>query len=494
MMGPLERDLLTASARTDRDELTRPIRVLVVDDEAPLTRALERLLTHEGFEVTTALTGAGALQGIEREPDVVLLDLMLPDASGMDILQHIKRERPDIEVVILTGHGDVNTAVEALHAGAYHFLTKPCNNDAVVGLLGRAAERRRLIHRARKLEEALAGRAGESPLVGSSPAMRQVFSFVETVAHSESTVLLQGESGTGKELVARAIHSLGQRRGKPFVPINCSAIPENLIESELFGHVKGAFTGAAASRRGLFEAADGGTVFLDEVVDLPTLAQVKLLRVLQEGEVRRVGSDETHTVDVRVVSASNTDVRKAMERGAFREDLYYRLNVITIELPPLRQREGDIDLLAQYFLRKYARKANREILGLTPAALDLLRAYHWPGNVRELENAIERAVVLARRELLQPDDFPPNVAAGRVKPRPVQSNARRKIDLPFQQAKESAVLTFETEYVRALLDQTRGNISEAARIAGLDRSNFRRIVRRCAPEPGLRDQGPTNEP
>lgn len=438
------------------------------------------MLTGKGFEVQTSLNGTGALQALEDEPDVILLDLVLPDIGGMEILNQVKQTHPDIEVVMMTAYGDVDTAIEAIQTGAYHFLTKPFHKmDAVSALLVKAAERRRLIKRTRKLEEALQGLDDENQLVGSSPAMEQVFEFIRTVAHSESTVLLQGESGTGKELVARAVHTLGQRKNGPFVPINCSAIPENLIESELFGHVRGAFTGAAAARRGLFEAASSGTLFLDEVADLPPLAQVKLLRVLQEGEVRRVGSDETHKVDVRVISASNTNLREAMEGGKFREDLYYRLNVITIELPSLRRRQGDVDLLAQHFLSKYTNRAKRELKGFSPEALGVLRRYHWPGNVRELENAVERAVVLARSEFLQPDDFPPNVAYVKAASIPIREPDAELTALSFKEAKERAVLAFEHRYVSALLTQTSGNLSEAARAAGLDRSNFRRIVKRC---------------
>ncbi len=462
------------------EDSSPPISVLVVDDEAPLTRALARMLTTRGFEVQTSLNGTGALQALEDEPDVILLDLVLPDIGGMEILQKVKKSQPDIEVVIMTAYGDVDTAVKAVQAGAYHFLTKPFgNDDAVAQLLAKAAERRRLITRTRKLEEALQGLGDESQLVGSSPAMQQVFGFIRTVAHSESTVLIQGESGTGKELVARAIHTLGSRKNGPFIPINCSAIPETLIESELFGHVRGAFTGAAAARRGLFEAANGGTLFLDEVADLPALAQVKLLRVLQEGEVRRVGSDETNQVDVRVLSASNTNLREAMEKSQFREDLYYRLNVITIELPSLRRRQGDVELLAQHFLSKYSGRSKRELKGFSPEALDLLLRYHWPGNVRELENAIERAVVLAHAEFLSPDDFPPNVISARTTAAPIPEPGTELAKLPFREAKERAVLAFEHRYVNALLRHTDGNISKAARAAGLDRSNFRRIVKRC---------------
>lgn len=471
---------MTGRSKIGLGESSDPISVLVVDDEASLTRALARMLTSKGFEVQTSLNGTGALQALQDEPDVVLLDLVLPDIGGLEILEQVKQNHPDIEVVIMTAYGDVDTAVKAVQAGAYHFLTKPFSNeDAVAQLLAKAAERRRLISRTRKLEEALQGLGEENQLVGSSQAMQQVFGFVRTVAHSESTVLLQGESGTGKELVARAIHKLGPRKDGPFVPINCSAIPENLIESELFGHVRGAFTGAAQARRGLFEAASGGTLFLDEIADLPALAQVKLLRVLQEGEIRRVGADETHQVDVRVISASNTNLREAMEQSEFREDLYYRLNVITIELPPLRKRQGDTELLAHHFLAKYAGRAARKLTGFSPEALEVLRRYQWPGNVRELENAIERAVVLAREEFLQVEDFPPNVSAAHDSTAPVPENGTELVNLPFREAKERAVVAFEHRYVNALLDRTDGNVSEAARVAGLDRSNFRRIIKRC---------------
>ena len=463
------------------EESTDQISVLVVDDEAALTRALARTLTVRGFEVQTSLNGTGALQALQDEPDVVLLDLILPDIGGMEILEHVKQNHPDIEVVIMTAFGDVDTAVTAVQAGAYHFLTKPfTNEDAVVQLLTKAAERRRLIRRTRKLEEALQGLGVDDQLVGSSQAMRQVFGFIRTVAHSESTVLIQGESGTGKELVARAIHNLGERQDGPFVPINCSAIPEGLLESELFGHVKGAFTGAAGARRGLFEAANGGTIFLDEVADLPPLAQVKLLRVLQEGEIRRVGADDPRQVDVRVISAANVNLRQAMEESDFREDLFYRLNVITIELPALRKRRGDVELLAHHFLGKYESRGKQALKGISPAALEMLRLYPWPGNVRELENAIERAVVLAQGEFLEPKDFPPIISDASPLPQPALPPTTDLTGFSFREAKERAVLDFENRYVTALLSKTNGNISKAARIARLDRSNFRRIIKRCS--------------
>jgi len=463
------------------DERTpTPRRVLIVDDDGELARALARMLGDRGFSVSIATSVAEALGYMSAPLEVVLLDLVLPDGNGMEILRSLKSTRADTEVVMMTAYGDVDAAVEAVRAGAFHFLTKPFASLEAVGLIvDKAAERRALISQARYLEEALDGVERGFDLIGSSPAMQRVFGYVRTVAHSTSTVLLEGGSGTGKELVARAIHHLGPRRKGPFVPVNCSAIPEHLIESEMFGHVRGAFTGAATSRRGLFEAANGGTLFLDEVADLPQLAQVKLLRALQEGEIRPVGSDETHRVDVRVVSATNADLRSAMEEGRFREDLFYRLNVITISLPPLGEREGDIELLAQHFLRKYGSRAGRPLTGLSPEAVALLRSRSWPGNVRELENAIERAVVLARDQVLRPEDFedpakvPPSRAKTSVEP---EGGLAR---LPFRDAKEMAIQRFEQSYVQALLDATEGNVSEAARRAGLDRANFKRILKRC---------------
>jgi transcriptional regulator with GAF, ATPase, and Fis domain len=304
--------------------------------------------------------------------------------------------------------------------------------------------------------------------------MLEVYRMIDTVSHSTSTVLLQGESGTGKELAARAIHSRGPRAAKPFVPVNCSAIPENLVESELFGHVRGAFTGAVATRMGLFETADKGTIMLDEVGELPAQVQVKLLRTLQEGEVKRVGSSESSNVDARVIAATNVDLHQAMMNGSFREDLYYRLNVITIYIPPLRERPDDIPLLSYHFLRKYALLAGRDIKRISLEAMRALRSYQWPGNVRELENAIERAVVMARSDVVVPGNLPSSVV------HTPDSLVSRNVllDLPFSKAKKSVIEGFEREYVEEVLHRAEGNVSEAARLASLDRSNFRRILKK----------------
>jgi DNA-binding NtrC family response regulator len=368
-----------------------------------------------------------------------------------------------------------------VQAGAYHFLTKPFrSNDEVVLTVAKAAQHRRLLDHAVMLERRLEAMRKFGGLIGNSARMQAVYRLALGVAPTASTVLLLGESGTGKELTARAIHQHSPRAEKPFVALNCSAIPVDLVESELFGHMRGAFTGATATRPGLFEAADGGTLFLDEVGDLPPLAQVKLLRALQEGEVKRVGANETRTVDVRVVAATNVDLKTRIGSGRFREDLYYRLNVVCISLPRLRERPDDIPLLAQHFVAKYAQRANRPVKGISNAALDVLLAQPWPGNVRELENAIEHAVVFCSGETIEPENLPmsldqkpPQSSPLAVAPPAVHA------DLPFRDAKARALASFEETYFRELLARADGNVSEAARRAGLDRSNFRRAARRA---------------
>jgi transcriptional regulator with GAF, ATPase, and Fis domain len=330
-------------------------------------------------------------------------------------------------------------------------------------------------------------------LIGNSSRMQEVYRLALGVATTASTVLILGESGTGKELTARAIHQHSARTDKAFVPVNCSAIPNELVESELFGHVKGAFTGATASRPGLFEMADGGTLFLDEVGDLPPQAQVKLLRALQEGEIKRVGSNDTRTVDVRVVAATNVDLKTRIDDGRFRGDLYYRLNVVAISLPPLRDRPEDIPLLAQHFVRKYAERANRPVRTIAPAAMDLLKSARWKGNVRELENAIEHAVVFCTGESIETKDLPETEQQERKESRPAKTNgavvpgAGALGELPFPVAKAQALAAFEAAYFQGVLDRAGGNVSEAARLSGLDRSNFRRAARRAGVK--MRDDG-----
>ncbi len=472
---------------------TSAARVVVVDDEPTLRRTIARTLSQRGFEVTQCEDGAMALEHLRgHDADVMLIDLMMPGVSGMDVLREVKSLRPDVECVIMTAYSKVEDAVAAVRAGAYDFLTKPFPSfDAVAITVAKAAERRRLIAKTRSLEEQLDRGSGENShfgeIIGQSASMRAVFRLVEGVASASSTVLILGESGTGKELIARAIHRSSARAQRPFVAVNCSSIPDTLIESELFGHVRGAFTNANTSRAGLFEVADKGTLFLDEVGDLSLAAQVKLLRALQEGEIKRVGANETRVVDVRVVAATNVDLSGKIAAGRFREDLYYRLNVIAIELPPLRERRDDIPLLAQHFLRKFARKSGKEVKRFAPDALATLTAHSWPGNVRQLENAVERAVVLTRGDEITTDDLP-DAIGGNARLSIGQSVAsvsdavdlvaRALAEVPYAEAKRRIVRDFDRAYAQQLLERSNGNVSEAARLAGLDRSNFRRVLRK----------------
>src|SRR5215217_2647928 len=384
-------------------------KILVVDDDTVVLKAVSQILSREGYQVVSiddAVEGLTAAK--DPSVDVAILDIKMPNLSGMDLLRAIKASRPEVEVIMMTAFATVETAVEAVKAGAYDYLTKPFENiDEVSLTVAKAAERKALKDRTRALEEALTVRSQFEDLIGQSPQMRSVFKLVETVSHSTATVLIQGESGTGKELVARAIHFRSPRKDKPFVAVNCSALTDTLLESELFGHTKGSFTGATGNKKGLFEAADGGTIFLDEIGDVPAATQVRLLRVLQEGEVKRVGANESIKVDVRVIAATNVDLARAKEQGRFREDLFYRLNVIAVQLPPLRDRPEDVPLLAQHFLRMYADKLKKKLTGFTPRAMEALTCNRWVGNVRELENVVERASVLTSHEVVDVDDLPP---------------------------------------------------------------------------------------
>ncbi len=467
------------------------VRVLVVDDEAGLRRSLERVLSSRGFIVDVAEDGEQAIAAVrEREPEVVLMDIMMPRMSGLEALTHIKKIAPHLEVVMMTAHADVDTAVAAVKSGAYDFLTKPfASNDAVALAVTKAAEHKRLIERAHNLEQRLVAHEQFGELIGTSRKMQAVYRLIEGVASATSTVLILGESGTGKELVARAIHRRSPRAQKPFVPVNCAAIPKELVESELFGHVKGAFTGAQSARAGLFDSANGGTIFLDEIGDLPLTAQVKLLRTLQEGEVKRVGSDETKIIDVRVLAATNVDLKTKIADGSFRSDLFYRLNVIAIKIPPLRERDDDIALLAQHALQKLALRMGRPQKTLSSRALHALREYQWPGNVRELEHALEHAFVLARSDEISEQDLP-FVASSHVSMIPPSSGPTSGTtasfdaaneglnELPYAEAKRRAMLAFDESYVKSTLERADGNVSSAARLAGLDRSNFRRLVKK----------------
>ncbi len=481
----------------------KPSRVLVVDDEPALLRALESLLRRKGHEVVALDSPIAATQQLAQEDfDVALLDIKMPELSGLELLTAVKHRRPEVEVIIMTGNATVETALQAVKAGAYDYLTKPFDDvEAVARAVAKASERKQLFARNRRLEMQLREKEGapvSDGLVGNSAGVRDVQRMIDAVAYSSATVLVQGESGTGKELVARALHAKSPRRSHPFVALNCGALTETLLESELFGHVKGSFTGAQRDQKGLFDAADGGTIFLDEIGDIPLSTQVRLLRVLQEGEIKRVGSADSVKVDVRVIAATHRDLPKLVKSGKFREDLFYRLNVIAIPLPPLRDRIDDVPLLAHHFLRRYADRLGKRVRTLSPEAIELLCGYRWPGNVRELENAIERAVVLCRGDAITPTDLPPAVTgrtAPLVRESPAGADESAWLNQSYATAKESALRRFEKSYVEALMRACENNISAAARKAGMDRSNFKRVLRkyRTDVEPDGADGDPSSE-
>lgn len=463
-------------------ENERPWKVLVVDDEPFMLQAWRRILEEHHCEIRTLSDGSELMKLVEAwRPDVTLLDIRLPGVSGIDLLRDIKERSFETEVVMMTAFATVETAVEAVKRGAYDFLTKPfVNIDAAALTVLKAARHRRLLQRNRELESLLDVQDSFEGLVGSSPSMRKVFDLIDGVAYSSSTVLVQGESGTGKELVARAIHHRSPRQARPFVAINCAALTDTLLESELFGHEKGAFTGATSTKRGLFEVCDGGSIFLDEIGEVPSSTQVKLLRVLQEGEMKRVGSNEIRRVDVRVIAASNLNLERATKEGLFREDLFYRLNVISIDLPPLRVRVGDVSLLALHFLRKHNKRTGKDIQTIGHDALSLLERYNWPGNVRELENIVERAVVLCRKAEISLPDLPENFRASGPARRP---EGKVLTELPFREARQVAIAEFERKYLLEILTECEGNVSRASRQAGMDRSNFKRIIRKNDMDP-----------
>ncbi len=437
-------------------------RVLVVDDKENMRRLLSRILAGE-YAVEEAEDGARALSLVAtREYDVVVTDIRMPGADGFELLAAVKARAPDTEVVMMTGYATVADAVRAMKQGAFDYLEKPFDPDAALGVVARAAERKRRSDAAR----ASAGSGepeGFHNLVGRSARMREAFALLERAAGLDITVLLLGETGTGKELAARAVHYHSARRERRFVPVNCGALPGELVESELFGHARGAFTGATGAKPGLFEEAEGGTLFLDEVGELPLPAQVKLLRVLQEGEIRPVGESRAEKVDVRVIAATLRDLGKLVERGEFREDLYYRLNVVNLRMPPLRERREDIPLLARAFIHRFNRQLNREppVEGLNPEAEALMAAYAWPGNVRELENAMERAVLLADEALLLPSNLPERLWAAPPQPVAGSSSVQQpSSDLSLKRAMRE----LEETYIRAALRRTRGNRTRAAEV------------------------------
>ena len=430
-------------------------RILVVDDEVNARTALAELLRDEGYTVETAADGFKALPKLEEfAPDLVVTDLRMPGMDGLALLKKTHERDPDCAVIVVTAYGAIDTAVTAMREGAADYVTKPVNVEELVLVIDRALERRRVVAESRHLRERLSEHQRVDNIVGSSPVMRAVLSDVLRVAPSKATVLITGESGTGKELVAAAIHQHSTRAQGPFVKLHCAALAETLLESELFGHERGAFTGATSRRDGRFQQADGGTLFLDEIGDISPSIQIKLLRFLQDHEFQRVGGNQTIKVDVRVVAATNRDLAARVRDAEFREDLFYRLNVVSVECPPLRARPTDIPLLAMHFLARYAKENGKTVTRFSEEALDRLMRHRWPGNVRELENAVERAVVICQSEVVRPEDLPPTV-----------SPAREESGMP--RVPGASLADLERHAILKTLEFTGGSTSRAAEILGI---------------------------
>ena len=445
-------------------------RILVVDDEEVMRESLQYTLDIEGFTVITAASGREALKKLQEEDvEILLADLKMPGMDGIELVRRVKRDHPKLPIILMTAFGTVSSAVEAMRDGADDYLPKPFETDLLLVTIERCLRQSAADAELALLRRELRERYGMGNLIGRSTSMQRVYETISRIAATNATVLVQGESGTGKELVARAIHFNSQRKKAPFLSINCGGLTETLLQSELFGHEKGAFTGADFQKKGLFEEAHGGTLFLDEIGETTPHFQVTLLRVLQEGAIKRVGSARTINVDVRIIAASNRDLEKEVEAAQFRKDLFYRLNVIPIVVPPLRQRRDDIPLLATHFLTHFAKLHGRLEMKLTAETVDKLVGYDWPGNVRELENRMERAVLLTQGSSITVDDIPLGI----------DDEEEDTFDMePFGEAKNHVVDRFERRYLTKILSITRGNVSRAARIAKKERSAFQKLMRK----------------
>jgi two-component system response regulator HydG len=451
------------------------IRVLVVDDDQAIREALSRTLEKLGYDAEAVEDGQAGLDRLRQGGvHILLADLKMPKLSGQELLKAAKAIAPDVEVIVITGHGTVEDAVGAMKEGAYDFIIKPFKRVQLEKTIAKAAEKQALILQNRSLQKRLDELQAGGQIIGRSPVMLRTLDLVSQVAPSTATVLIQGESGTGKELIANAIHHGSPRRDHPFIKVSCAALPETLLESELFGYERGAFTGATARKEGRFELADGGTLFLDEIGELSPATQAKLLRVLQEGEFERLGATRTLKVDVRLVAATNADLTALVREKRFREDLFYRLNVITIPLPPLRERRDDLPLLAHHFLRRFAARNAKSVVGFTDETMDLLEGYTWPGNVRELENVIERAVVLTRSDMISPADLPEAIVGS--------EQAIRHLVVPIGTPLEEV----EDRLIEETLRYTKGDKTLAAKLLGIaTRTIYRRM--KGDPEPPAAD-------
>ncbi len=455
-------------------------RVLVVDDEKSITSALELVLGDEGYEVTTAGSVAEAIARLQdgRPFDLVFTDLRLPDATGIELLDRIKADAPDTQVVLITAHGSLDIIIEAIKRGAYYYVEKPFTPEQVLMLAGRALQFGEIRRENKALRQALSPEGETFGITGRDPRIHQIIEIIRTAAPSDASVLIEGESGTGKELIAGALHSQSNRSGGPYIRINCAALPSELIESELFGYKKGAFTGADRDKRGLIEAASGGTLLLDEIGEMPPHLQTKLLRVLQERRLRRLGDEHEVTVDFRLVSSTNRDTAQLIQEGGLRKDLYFRISTIKIKMPPLRARPDDIAPLAERFLQTYAGKYDRRTRGISPAAFSLLSRYEWPGNVRELESVIEHAVLFAREDQLMPEDLPEQLHAA--------GGSHFRCVIPPHMTMEEV----EREAIAQTLERTGGNVKKTAEILDYHRPTLYRKLKKF----GFMADAPADEP
>ncbi len=448
--------------------------ILVVDDKRGSREALQKMISEEGYRVSLAHDAETAIDIFDRDPaGVVITDLRMPGMDGIGLLKEVKRRNGETEVILISGYGTVEAAVEAMREGACDFLTKPLERAAVLKAVFKAVEKQELLRENADLRAQLKNLRNGLGIIGATSAMREVDELTRQAAPTSATVLILGESGTGKELVANALHNLSGRAGSPFIKVNCAALPETLLESELFGYERGAFTGAVSRKEGRFHLADGGTLFLDEIGDMPLSLQAKILRVLQEGEFERLGGSETFKVDVRVIAATNQDIQDAIAERRFREDLYYRLNVITIHLPPLRERRGDIPLLMEHFIQRFSAKNSRKVRAFSREAIELMSNYEWPGNIRELENTVERAVVLGRGEILTVEDLPPQIAKGADPPEELRVEAGAPVlSIPIG----TPLAEVEKRVILETLRHTGGDKSAAARQLGIaTRTIYRKL-------------------
>lgn len=441
--------------------------ILIVDDEDRIRQSLAGILKDEGYEVLQAKDGAQALKLIETDsPDLILLDIWMPGIDGMETLEKIKAQNPQLPVIMISGHGNIELAVKATKLGAFDFIEKPLSLEKVLLTIQNALAFSKLEQENLALRQAV---QKKSEIIGQSPEIKQLREQIRIVAPTNGWVLITGENGTGKELVAQAIHRLSQRSSKPFVEVNCAAIPEELIESELFGHEKGAFTGALTKRRGKFDLANEGTIFLDEIADMSLKTQAKILRILQEQKFERVGGSELIFVDVRVIAATNRDLKEEIQKGRFREDLYYRLNVIPLTVPPLRERKSDIPILVDHFIREFCIEYHKELKRMSPEALELLTQYNWPGNVRELKNVVERMVIMVPGTTIEAKDVPPPI---REQPKPTGEFSFFQYNLLKEARRE-----FEKRFILKKLMENNENISQTAEVIGIERSNLHRKIK-----------------